>query len=178
MTPSHFRMLAAYGAWMNGRMLDLCGRLTDAERRRDLGAFFKSIHGTVDHLVYGDVAWMGRFTGSAMPAQRIGVIAHDSWDELEAARRTLDLRMEAWAAELTGTWLAQTMSYVSVNDGKTRVLPRWVLVTHMFNHGIHHRGQLTTLMKQLGVDPGVTDLPWLPALYDGSLLPRGEAAQM
>jgi len=45
-----------------------------------------------------------------------------------------------------------------------------VLVTHMFNHGTHHRGQLTTLMKQVGIDPGVTDLPWLPALYDGTVL--------
>jgi uncharacterized damage-inducible protein DinB len=50
------------------------------------------------------------------------------------------------------------------------ILPRWVLVTYMFNHATHHRGQLTTLMKQLGIDPGVTDLPWLPALYDGTVL--------
>jgi uncharacterized damage-inducible protein DinB len=49
-------------------------------------------------------------------------------------------------------------------------LPRWVLVTHMFNHATHHRGQLTTLMKQLGVEPGVTDLPWLSALHDGTVL--------
>ena len=156
MTPTHVRMMAAYGAWMNGRMLQLCGTLTDAERKRDLGAFFKSVHGTFDHLIYGDVAWMGRFTGSPMPTKRIGIIVHESWDELAAARRAMDNRMEDWAADVT--------------DGKTRVLPRWVLVTHMFNHGTHHRGQLTTLMKQLGIDPGVTDLPWLPALYDGSVL--------
>ena len=170
MTPTHVRMMAAYGAWMNGRVLDLCGTLTDAERRRDLGAFFKSVHGTFDHLIYGDVAWMGRFTGSPMPTMRIGIIVHESWDELAAARRALDNRMEDWAAEVTETRLAETMSFVSVSDGKTRILPRWVLVAHMFNHGTHHRGQLTTLMKQLGIDPGVTDLPWLPALYDGSVL--------
>jgi len=81
MTPIRVRMMAAYGGWMNGRMLDLRGTLPDAERKRDLGAFFKSIHGTVDHLIYGDV------------------------------------------------------------------------VTHMFNHATHHRRQLTTLMKQLGVQP-------------------------
>jgi hypothetical protein len=53
-------MMAAYGAWMNGRMLDLCGKLTDAERKRDLGAFFRSIHGTFDHLVYGaSLGWDG-----------------------------------------------------------------------------------------------------------------------
>jgi uncharacterized damage-inducible protein DinB len=98
--------LAAYGAWMNGRMLDLCGKLTDAERRCDLGAFFKSIHGTFDHLIHGDVAWMGRFTGSPMPIKRIGVVAHESWDELDAARRALDGRMQSWAADLTEGWLA------------------------------------------------------------------------
>jgi len=170
MTPTHVRMMAAYGAWMNRRMLDLCGGLTDADRRRDLGAFFKSIHGTFDHLIYGDVSWMGRFTGSPMPTRRIGEIAHATWEELDTARRALDSRIEAWASDVTEPWLAETMSYVSVNDGKSRTLPRWVLVAHMFNHGTHHRGQLTTLMKQLGSDPGVTDLPWLPALYDGSVL--------
>lgn len=162
--------MAAYGGWMNGRMLDLCGSLSEAERKRDLGAYFKSIHGTFDHLIYGDVSWMGRFTGSPMPARKIGEVMHESWDELAAARRAMDRRIEGWAAEVTESWLAETMSYVSVNDGKTRTLPRWVLVAHMFNHGTHHRGQLTTLMKQLGIDPGVTDLPWLPALYDGSVL--------
>lgn len=176
MTPTHVRMMAAYGAWMNGRMLDRCGKLTDAERKRDLGAFFKSIHGTFDHINYGDVAWMGRLTGSPMPAKRIGEVTHESWRDLGSARRALDLRITDWAAGVTEGWLAETMSYVSVTDGKTRVLPRWVLATHMFNHGTHHRGQLTTLMKQFGIDPGVTDLPWLPALYDGSVLPA--AAQM
>jgi len=170
MTPLQVRMMAAYGAWMNGRLLELCGRLTDIERKRDLGAFFKSIHGTFDHLIYGDVAWMGRFTGSPMPAKRIGEVVHESWDDLGTARRVMDERMESWAADVTEAWLVETMAYVSVNDSKTRVLPRWVLVTHMFNHATHHRGQLTTLMKQLGVDPGVTDLPWLPALYDGRVL--------
>jgi uncharacterized damage-inducible protein DinB len=170
MTPIHVRMMAAYGSWMNGRMLDLCGSLPDAERKRDLGAFFKSIHGTFDHLVYGDVAWMGRFTGSAMPTKRIGEIVYESWEELDSARRAMDRRIEGWAADVTESWLAEIMSYVSVNDGRTRLLPRWVLVTHMFNHGTHHRGQLTALMKQLGVEPGVTDLPWLPALYDGRVL--------
>ena len=170
MTPIQVRMMVAYGAWMNGRLLDLCGTLTDVERKRDLGAFFKSIHGTFDHLIYGDIAWMGRFTGSPMPVKPIGEIVHESWSALDAARRAMDSRIEEWALTVTEPWLAENMSYVSVNDGKTRVLPRWVLVTHMFNHGTHHRGQLTTLMKQLGLEPGVTDLPWLPALYDGGVL--------
>jgi uncharacterized damage-inducible protein DinB len=101
MTPIHVRMMAAYGAWMNGRMLDRCGELADADRRRDLDAFFKSIHGTFDHLVHGDVSWMGRFTGSTMPVKRIGEIAHATWEELDATRRVLDIRIERWAADVS-----------------------------------------------------------------------------
>jgi uncharacterized damage-inducible protein DinB len=56
------------------------------------------------------------------------------------------------------------------DDGKKRILPHWTLATHMFSHATHYRGQLTTLMKQLGIDPGVTDFPWLSALYDGAML--------
>ncbi len=52
-------------------------------------------------------------------------------------------------------------------DGATRTLPRWVMVTQMFNHQTHHRGQATTLLKQLGAEPGITDIPWLPALHTG-----------
>lgn len=168
--PDYVRVMAEYGAWMNRRLLDLCGGLSDEARRRDLGAFFKSVHGTFDHIIFGDAAWMGRFTGSAMPAKPVGDIAHGSWDELDGTRRALDQRMVAWAGTVTVAWLAEHMTYTSGIDGKTRTLPTWVLVTHMFNHGTHHRGQLSTLMKQLGVDPGTTDLPWLPRLYDGSLL--------
>ena len=54
--------------------------------------------------------------------------------------------------------------YRSVVDDKVRRLPAAVAAVHLFNHGTHHRGQLTTLMKQAGVDPGVTDLPWLPGI--------------
>ena len=67
-------------------------------------------------------------------------------------------------ADLDPRWLASTFTYASVVDGRRRSLPAGVAAVHMFNHGIHHRGQLTTLMKQAGVDPGVTDLPWLPGL--------------
>jgi len=62
---------------------------------------------------------MGRFTGGPMPAKRIGEVAYETWEELAAARRALDQRMEAWAGDVTERWLGETMSYVSVNDGKT-----------------------------------------------------------
>ena len=72
--------------------------------------------------------------------------------------------MLVWASTVTPAWLDSTLEYVARTDGKTRQLSAAVATVHLFNHGTHHRGQLTTLMKQAGVDPGVTDLPWLPGL--------------
>ena len=73
--------------------------------------------------------------------------------------------MLQWAGNVTSEWLESTIEYRSLVDGKSRRLPAAVAAVHLFNHGTHHRGQLTTLMKQAGVDPGVTDLPWLPGIF-------------
>ena len=84
--------------------------------------------------------------------------------ELRRERALTDRVMLEWADEVSAEWLGSTMKYVSRVDGKTRLLPSSVAAMHMFNHGTHHRGQLTTLLKQAGVDPGITDLPWLPGI--------------
>lgn len=79
-------------------------------------------------------------------------------------REITDLQIIEWSKSLNLEWLNQDFKYISGVDGKTRILPTWVLVTHMFNHQTHHRGQLTTLLSQLGYNPGITDLPFLPWL--------------
>lgn len=158
----HYQLMARYNQWMNGKLYACAEPLGDAARRRDLGAFFGSVHGTLDHLLYGDSAWMGRFTGaSSLPV--LGETMHADFDAMRAARQALDERIVAWSASLTDAWLARDFTYNSSVDNRTRTLPAWTLVTHMFNHQTHHRGQVTTLLKQLGADPGVTDLPWLLA---------------
>jgi len=86
---------------------------------------------------------------------------------LRAERETTDRQIIEWSRHLNSDWLSQPFEYTSNVDGKCHVLPTWVLVTHMFNHQTHHRGQITTLLKQLGYDPGVTDIPWLPAISIG-----------
>jgi uncharacterized damage-inducible protein DinB len=75
--------------------------------------------------------------------------------------------IEEWAEGLEELWLAADFTYTSRIDGRTRTFPAWLLVTHLFNHQTHHRGQLTTLLSQVGIDPGVTDLPWLPQATSG-----------
>jgi uncharacterized damage-inducible protein DinB len=166
----YVRTMLVYGSWMNHRLLEASAAIPDSDRHRDLGAFFKSLHGTLDHLLWGDLIWMQRFSGNPVPQPGADGLICPTWGDLVEKRAAADAMMANWAEnDLTAEWLAAPHHYVSKLVRRQRSMPAWVLVTHMLNHGTHHRGQATTLMKQLGVDPGVTDLVAMPALFDGSL---------
>jgi uncharacterized damage-inducible protein DinB len=160
----YYVVMADYNQWMNQRLYALCAEIPDETRKTDAGAFFKSIHGTLNHLLYGDRAWMRRFTQRSFDLPKIGQDLYDNFDELRHARNEMDGELCAWSRSLSSEWLGELFTFTSAVDGKTRTRPAWLLVTHMFNHQTHHRGQLTTLLSQLGYDPGVTDLPLLPSL--------------
>ena len=161
---AYCRVLAGYNRWMNEKLYALCAGLSDAERRRDRGAFFGSIHATLNHLMLGDLALLSRLTGDPPEVPPLGEELYADFDELAAARRALDARIERWADGVDAEGLATPLVYTSVVDGRTREIERWVLAVHLFNHQIHHRGQLTTLLSQLGLDLGSTDLPFAPGV--------------
>jgi uncharacterized damage-inducible protein DinB len=158
------RLMARYNRWMNARLYALCAGLPDAERKRDRGAFFGSIHGTLNHLLWADRMWLGRFVGPPCTHPAFGADMFSDFADLQREREATDRALVDWAEVVAEDWLRSTLEYSSRVDGRTRRLPAGVAAVHMFNHGIHHRGQLTTLLKQAGVDPGVTDLPWLPGV--------------
>ena len=160
-TASHSQLMAQYNEWMNSRMYALCASLPDEELHRDRGAFFKSLYGTLNHIAYGDLAFMSRFTGNPSVVPDPGADLFGTFSRLRAERTTLDSRILVWSESLTQSWLAEPLTYTSKIDGKTRTVPKWVLVTHMFNHQTHHRGQVTTLLSQMGLDVGSTDIPFL-----------------
>jgi uncharacterized damage-inducible protein DinB len=161
--PAYCQIMAQYNQWMNQKLYAVCAEIPDGDRKQDRGAFFKSIHGTLNHLLDGDRTWMSRFVSEPV-AQAIGQELCAEFEELRQQRQRIDCQIVDWADQLSSTWLAQPFEYTSNVDGKMRSLPTWVLVTHFFNHQTHHRGQLTTLLSQAGHDPGITDLPWLPSL--------------
>ncbi|MBE9171114.1 damage-inducible protein DinB [Pleurocapsales cyanobacterium LEGE 06147] len=163
---SYYETMAQYNYWMNKKIYAICAEISDEKRKENLGAFFKSIHGTLNHLLYGDKAWMGRFLGQPFFVPDMGQYMYANFEQLRQEREVSDLKIIEWTKNLSSEWLEQPFEYTSNVDAKTRILPTWVLVTHMFNHQTHHRGQLTTLLSQLGYDPGVTDLPWLPGLTE------------
>lgn len=158
------RTLARYGQWMNEKCYAVCAELTDEERKRNRGAFFCSIHGTLNHLLYGDLAWLSRFTGEPASMPVLGTELYDEFDALHRERVAVDARILSWVETLGDDWLASPAVFTSQTDGVTRELPSWAIVVHMFQHAVHHRGQLTTLLSQLGRDVGPTDLHKLPEL--------------
>lgn len=160
--PDYYRTMARYNQWMNEKIYACCAQLSDGDRKADRGAFFKSIHGTLNHLLYGDRVWMGRLSHQPYSYPRLGQDLYADFGELRQARIEMDAALIGWVATFTPAWLAQPFAYTSNIDRQARLLPTWLLVTHLFNHQTHHRGQVTTLLCQLGVDPGPTDLPWLP----------------
>ncbi|PZD74352.1 hypothetical protein C1752_01374 [Acaryochloris thomasi RCC1774] len=156
--------MAQYNQWMNKRLYEVCAKINDKERKSDKGAFFKSIHATLNHIIYGDLAFLSRFTGEPSVVPEMGVLLYDDFDTLFKARIDLDQRIVGWASALDHEWLRSTTTYTSKVDKKIRTVENWVLITHMFNHETHHRGQITTLLSQIGLDMGTTDLPFLPGI--------------
>lgn len=163
-TPDYCRLMARYAEWMNARLHARLLEMPDAERRLDRGAFFGSIHETCNHLLWGDRAWLARFTGAPFAAVDFGRGMFADFNALAAERQATDRHLQQWAAGVSPEWLDGTLTYRRLSDGQVRSLPAAVAAIHLFNHGTHHRGQLTTLMRQAGQDPGVTDLPFMPGV--------------
>jgi uncharacterized damage-inducible protein DinB len=152
---------------MNGKLYVACATLPDEERKRDRGAFFHSIHGTLNHILLADSVWMGRFEGQPFAFTSLDQELHSSFDELRAHRRDVDARIDRWASGLTEAALDAKLKFTSALTKRTTTATLWKLVTHFFNHQTHHRGQITTLLSQAGVDYGSTDLLLLPSVLDG-----------
>jgi uncharacterized damage-inducible protein DinB len=155
-------LMARYNRWMNQKLYAVCAQLSPAEYKEDRGAFFGSAHGTLNHLLCADTIWMRRFQGRPIDGLSLGMEFHPELEALCAMRDIFDQEIVTWAEGLSVEWLAADFSYTRMAGGSYTV-PAWQLVTHMFNHQTHHRGQLTTLLSQFGIDPGVTDLAAMPA---------------
>lgn len=158
--------LARYNQWMNSRLYDLTATLTDAERKEDRGAFFKSIHGTLNHILLADNVWLGRFIGQPFFVTALSQELFAGFDDLRQARESTDQRIVQWADTLSLALLDSELRFTPITSPVEKVLPMRLAVTHFFNHQTHHRGQITTMLSQLGIDPGVTDLPMMPGAID------------
>jgi uncharacterized damage-inducible protein DinB len=164
-TPAYAQRMARYNRWQNENLYGCADRLPDSERKRHMGAFFGSIHGTLCHLVFGDQVWMHRFD-PAIPAPKATSIAESTsaiadWAELKQARGALDAQIIGWCDALEASWIAGNLTWYSGAMQRDVTAAKWMLLAHMFNHQTHHRGQVHCMLTQSGIKPGDTDMPFM-----------------
>lgn len=159
-TPAHAQLMARYNQWQNRSLYAAADQLSDADRKRDQGAFWGSIHGTLNHLLWGDQNWMHRFAGTPRPTipgkESPGLFEH--WADLKREREAFDETIIGWTDGLNQEWLAGDITWFSGLSGREMTRPRWKIVTHFFNHQTHHRGQVHAMLTRLGAKPEDTDL--------------------
>jgi uncharacterized damage-inducible protein DinB len=160
----YVQRLARYNRWQNENLYGVADTLSDAERKRACGAFFGSIHATLNHLLWADRIWMSRLAGSPRPAGGIpeSVATYSEWNDLKRERAAFDTVIVDWADRLDPASLEGDLTWFSGAIKAELRKPRWLLVTHMFNHQTHHRGQVHCMLTQAGGKPGDTDLPIMP----------------
>jgi uncharacterized damage-inducible protein DinB len=146
---AHFEMMAGYNRWANERLYAAAAEIPDADYRADRGAFFGSLHGTLNHLLVGDRIWMRRFTGEGEAPTRLDATLYDDLAALRAARQTEDARIIAYVERLSETDFAGTLRYRTISaptDMEQYLAP---VLLHFFNHQTHHRGQAHCLLTGL-----------------------------
>ncbi len=165
-TPGWCHTMARYNTWQNNNLLDAADTLTDDSRRQDRGAWFGSIHGTLSHLLWGDLLWMNRFDGGDPPPNANHFMdtatAFPDWTEYKRRRRATDNRIEAWAARLEPDDLEGDLSWYSKAMERDFTKPKSICIMQVFNHQTHHRGQVHAMLTAAGARPGDTDLPFMP----------------
>lgn len=162
--PEYCRVLASYNRWQNASLFSAADGLSDAERRRDRGAFFASVHGTLSHLLWADTMWMSRIDGWDAPkvglSESAGWVA--DWDELSRRRMRADERIFAWGDGLDEGALEGELSWYSGVLDRRVSRPLAFCIAHFFNHQTHHRGQVHAMLTAAGARPGDTDLLLMP----------------
>ncbi|HYL61737.1 MAG TPA: DinB family protein [Candidatus Methylomirabilis sp.] len=156
MTPEEMCTLYDYNAWANRRALDAASALTNEQFVKPMGSSFGSVRDTLAHICGAEWVWLERFQGrspASLPdtAQFTDVTGlREKWADQEA-------RLLAFVGKLTQEDLNRVMEYKTLKFGAYRN-PLWQSMQHLVNHGTYHRGQVTTLLRQLGAQPILTDL--------------------
>ena len=155
---SRFEQLAAYNKWANARIYEAALALDEKDYRRDVSAFFKSLNGTLNHLLVADRIWMKRLTGEGEHPNTLNAIIHEDRRALALARADEDDRIIRFVSSLDEAALAGTLKYATTS-GKAFEQPQADVLSHFFNHQTHHRGQAHTILSICtGEEPPSLDL--------------------
>ena len=163
-TVAYCRTMAAYNCWQNDGLRKIVTGMNPDVLTRNQGAFFGSILGTLNHLLWGDQIWLSRFTGSAAPKGGIKetVDLTPTLAAWGAERFQTDAALVQWGEKMRALDLVGDLSWYSGAAGRDVSKPRAMLVAHVFNHQTHHRGQIHAMLTAAGQFPGDTDIPFMP----------------
>ena len=163
----HFMMFAAYNSWANDRVYEAAAALDEEALGRDTGAFFKSMLGTLNHILVADRIWLKRMTGEGDAPAALDTILFADFARLRAAREAEDRRILKWVGGLSEKALAGRFTYMTVTDMRTvsqRLAPA---LAHFFNHQTHHRGQAHMILTVLGQPSLQLDLIYFQRTEEG-----------
>ena len=163
-TYKHISMeLARYNKWQNSILYGCCNGLDDDALRKDRGAFFRSLHGTLNHILHVDQVLLEYIDCGVPPASfDPNVILHADYADLRTAREMLDEEIIRLMDTSVSGWFDVVFNFYSKDKGRERHRPRALIISQMFNHQTHHRSQATFMLHQLGIDYGSTDMPYNP----------------
>ncbi len=153
----HLRGMARYNAWANGRLYAAAAELGEAEWAADCGLFFRSVQGTLNHLLVTDRIWLRRITGTGETYAALDALPYPRLPALAAERAAEDDRIIALVDGLDGAALSADFAYANM-AGTPQRQPLWQALVHLFNHQTHHRGQAHAGLSRLGKAPPGLDL--------------------
>jgi uncharacterized damage-inducible protein DinB len=151
MNPENVRTLIDYHYWARDRTLEAVHRLTPEQYTRDLGNSFRSIRDTVVHIYSAEWIWLSRWQGDSPTA----MLAPEKFPDLASVRtawRDHEVKMRTFFERLDRDGIGRVIEY-KTTDGKTMASVLWQMLQHVVNHASYHRGQVTTMVRQLGAAP-------------------------
>lgn len=154
---TYFAEMAHYNAWANRRLFDMATKVSHEAYSRDVGAYFKSLHGTLNHLLTTDRIWFRRLTGVGDHPATLDAILCDTLIDLASARGREDRRIIEFVDGLSDEQLWDYLTYHTLNGTQQRQR-RVDILAHLFNHQTHHRGQAHGILSILGANPLPLDL--------------------
>ena len=159
----HFRLLAGFNRWANGRVYEAAAGLDDADYFATRPcAYFGSVHGTLNHLLLVDRLWFGRILGSVPAISAFDEIHYPDLPSLRAARDAEDERIVALLQDMGDAELDRTRSFALLAHPGERAMVVRVMLATVFNHQTHHRGQVHAMLKEAGLEPPALDIVLYP----------------
>jgi len=155
-TPELLRTLFQYNAWADRRLLDACAALTNEQFTRNLGSSFSSVRDTVAHLYGAEFVWNERIQGRS-PTSLVSGAGFPDLASVRAKLEEMDQFYIDYVSKLTQQDLDRIMRYKTFS-GDEFSNPLWQSLHQLTNHASYHRGQIVTMLRQLGVKPVSTDL--------------------